>query len=50
MLSDVADVLLEMKNIDARQLSENLRATVESLPKTHATAEQLDEFHNNVMR
>lgn len=50
MLSDVADVLCELKDIDGRQLSENLRAALESLPKTHATADQLDEFHNNVMR
>lgn len=50
MLSDVADVLLEMKDIDVRQLSDNLRTALDSLPKTHATAEQLDEFHNNVMR
>lgn len=50
MLSDVADVVLEMKGIDAQQLGENLRAALESLPKTHATAEQLDDFHNNVMR
>lgn len=50
MLSDVADVLLEMKDIDARQLGENLRTALDSLPKTHATAEQLDEFYNNVMR
>lgn len=50
MLSDVADVLLEMKDIDAQQLNENLRSALESLPKTHAKAEQLDDFHNNVMR
>lgn len=50
MLSDVADVLLEMKNIDGQQLSENLRSALESLPKTHATTEQLDEFHNSVIR
>lgn len=50
MLSDVADVLHEIKEIDAHQLSENLRTAVESLPKTHATAQQLDEFHNSVMR
>lgn len=50
MLSDVADVLLELKDIDAIQLNENLRSALESLPKTHATAEQLDEFHNTVMR
>lgn len=50
MLSDVADVLCEIKEIDAQQLSENLRTALDSLPKTHATPEQLDDFHNNVMR
>lgn len=50
MLSDVADVILEMKDIDAQQLSENLRTALDSLPKTHAKPEQLDDFHSNVMR
>lgn len=56
MLSDVADVLLEVKEIDAQQLSNNLRAALEALPKKNsggavtATSEQLDEFHISVLR
>lgn len=56
MMSDVADILIEMKIINAQQLNENLRAALESLPKKNsggcvtATAAQLDEFHGTVMR
>lgn len=56
MLSDVADVLLELKEIDARQLNNNLRTALEALPKKNsggavtATSEQLDEFHTSVLR
>lgn len=56
MLSDVSDVLLELKEIDAQQLGNNLRTALEALPKKNsggaitATSEQLDEFHTSVLR
>lgn len=56
MLSDVADVLLEIKEIDAQLLSEHLRTALESLPKKNsggaitATTAQLDEFHSFIIR
>lgn len=56
MMSDVADVLFEMKMVNAQQLNENLRTALELLPKKNsggcvtATAAQLDEFHGAVMR
>jgi len=56
MLSDVADVLLEIKEIDAQELGEHLRTALESLPKKNsggavtATAAQLDEFHTFLLR
>lgn len=56
MMCDVADVLIELKQIDAQQLDKNLRRALEALPKTNsggcitATAAQLDEFHGSVLR
>lgn len=56
MLSDVADVMLELKEIDAQLLNNNLRTALEALPKKNsggavtATAAQLDEFHSAVLR
>lgn len=56
MMSDVADVLIELKQIDAQLLDANLRRALEALPKKNsggcitATSAQLDEFHNAVLR
>lgn len=56
MMSDVADVLIELKQIDAQLLETNLRQALEELPKKNsggcitATSAQLDEFHNAVLR
>lgn len=55
MMSDVADVLMELKQIDAQLLNANLRKALEALPKKNsggcitATSEQLDKFHNAVL-
>lgn len=54
MLSDVADVLLEISRINAEQLSGNLRTALDTLPKKNsggcitATPTQLDEFHTAI--
>lgn len=56
MLSDVADVLLELGHIDRQQLGMNLHAALDSLPKRNsggcvtATPNQLDEFHATFLR
>lgn len=56
MMSDVADVLIEMKQIDAQLLNQFLKHALELLPKKNsggcvtATSEQLDEFFNAVLR
>lgn len=56
MMSDVADVLLEIKQIDAQLLNAFLKTALESLPKKNsggcvtATTDQLDEFYNAVLR
>lgn len=56
MLSDVADVLVELKQIDSQLLNANLRIALEALPKKNsggcvtATSAQLDEFHSAVLR
>lgn len=55
MMSDVADVLMELKQIDAQLLNVNLRIALEKLPKKNsggcitATSAQLDKFHNAVL-
>lgn len=56
MLSDVGDVLLELKQVDSQQLSANLKTALDSLPKKNsggcvtATSTQLDDFHTAVLR
>lgn len=55
MLSDVADVLLEIKEIDEQLLGTYLRIALEALPKKNsggcvtATGAQLDEFHSAIL-
>lgn len=54
MLSDVADVLIEMKMVDTVQFLRFLKIALEALPKKNSagcvtvTQEQLNEFHESV--
>lgn len=56
MLSDVADVLLELKAIDEEHTSVYLRNAVDALPKKNsggcvtATQSQIDSFHATVIK
>lgn len=56
MLSDVADVIIELKAIDNERLSQYLRNALDELPKKNsggcvtATQSQLDQFHSSVVR
>lgn len=56
MLSDVADVVLELKAIDQEHIHEHLKKALEALPTSNtggsvtATQTQLDEFRSAVVR